>query len=119
MEQVIYQDQLGNLISPSRAVIAGTTYPMQNISSVRMGVQEPPTLAAVGVGFFAVIFIIAQAWGFAVIFGLTTLAIATMRKRSWIVVLSTAGQERAALKSTKKEEIEAVVAALNKAIVAR
>lgn len=129
-ETIFYEDSSGALVSTSRAVLAGVTYPIGSISSVRMGAVAVscwgPLLTIWGalqvlITGGIVLAGTTDALGGAAI-GAVFLAIGIAilkRKRTLAIVLATTGGEAVALRSTNREAIESIVVALNKAIVAR
>jgi len=66
-EQRLFQD--GNAsVSTSRVILNGTTYPLSNVSSVRL-LFKPKNFAPVGItGFFAALFALSKVWLLAIIF---------------------------------------------------
>ena len=123
-EQILYENTAGQLVSTTRAVLSGVTYPIASISSVRMttiaGSCWGPVLLVLGVITLAIGLSGGSAGG-AVAGGIMLLIgiaiLATPKERT--IVLVTTGGETMALKSTDHALIATIVEALNKAIVAR
>jgi hypothetical protein len=124
VERIIYQGASGALVSTTRAVLNGVTYPIASISSVRM-VQMAASCwgpALIVIGLIAlVIGIGGQSFGpgvFGVIMAAIGIAIVTAKKER-AIVLATMGGETTALKSIDHATIATIVDALNQAIVER
>jgi hypothetical protein len=126
--ETTYYNENGVLITNTRAVLGGTTYPLVNISSVGVGRQVPSgttvlvlvILAIVGLmcGLSVADYRIAGLVG-AVVFGLLAVLAYRNQKPSYFVSIGSAGGEQRALFGRSKAEVEKIVAALNLAIVAR
>lgn len=124
-ERVLYQGPAGALVSTTRAVLAGVTYPIASISSVRvitiaMSCWGPVLILAgvitVIVGFTNNLQTQPLVIGAAMLaLGLTI----ALTKRERAIILVTTGGETTALKSTDYETIDSIINALNEAIVER
>lgn len=119
-EQPLYQNG-STFISNARAVIAGTTFAIGGISSVRTQVETKrnywPGLIVFLVAFFWGIFS-----GYSIIIGIGSLAaivilIATRPVTTYKIITVTQGREFGMLTTTDSEEATKIVAALNEAIV--
>ncbi|HEY1882935.1 MAG TPA: DUF6232 family protein [Candidatus Cybelea sp.] len=122
-ERTIYLDAAAK-ITPVRAIIAGVTYPIAAITSVRMAVIPRSMLG----------WLLALLGGVIAIFNVTStghlsgfgggvlvlgILLVLMNPKRYIVMITTAGGEKAALRSPNAQPIVAIVDAINEAIVAR
>ena len=124
-EEKVYYDKGNCKITESRAIIDGTTYPMNNISSVSTGVVERNgtnayifggTLILCGFvimyegmfGMMSILFILAG--GLAIYAG-------SKLKNDYIVKIGSAGAEKDGLTSQDRQLIDEIVNAINEAII--
>lgn len=123
-ERILYQNASGALVSTTRAVLSGVTYPIASISSVRMVTIAAscwgPSLIVLGVLALAVGFG-GRSMGVGIFGGLMLLiGIAiTAAPKEHAIVLVTTGGENLALKSTDHAAIATIVEAMNQAIIER
>lgn len=124
VERIIYQGASGALVSTTRAILNGVTYPIASISSVRMVEMGAscwgPALIVIGV-IALMIGIGGRSPGPGVFGGIMlAIGIAIVRaKKERAIVLATMGGETTALKSIDHATIATIVDALNQAIVER
>ena len=124
-EEKVYYDKGNCTITESRAIIDGTTYPMNNISSVSTGVLEKSggTLYATGaILAFAGIANMEDNPGAGLVFiiiGAVVAFMGTKVKNDYIVKVGSAGAEKDSLTSQDKELIDEIVNAINEAIIDR
>lgn len=132
-EQVYYESEHARITSAA-ARIAGTTYPISGITSVRMKVT-PPSQGSVVLGIgagLAGMFALIEMLGtdgphargvllFVLCFGLIGLAFlfASQAHESFQVLIGTAGAERAGMATVDRKLAEDVTAALEHAITDR
>lgn len=126
--ETIYYQQDNVLISNSRAVLQGTTYPVANITSVGLGTISPslaPVLVLLVIGLCGFAYtmstdgarVAGTIWG--VIFaGLAVLIFLNNKERYFVKIASASGEQRA-LESRDKADIQKIVDALNEAIIKR
>lgn len=125
-ERIFFQ-QGDVLVTNSRVVIGTNTYPMANVSSVKLGKDLEGAATKSSIGFVAplvlgvVLSCSAGSWVPAALGGAAGVGlwIYFMATQQAVVVLGTSGGDIAALKSPDKELILKVLAAVNDAIVAR
>lgn len=125
--ETVYLDEGGVLVSSARVCIAGVTYPLRNITSVKT-LREDPGNGAVILS----ITVMMAGLGVAVIGGLSEVGVVGLcvlavgigilvmwmkeKPKHW-VVMGTAGTEQQALLSHDGAWIARVVAAINQAII--
>jgi hypothetical protein len=126
--ETTYYNENGVLITNTRAVLAGTTYPLVNISSVGVGRHVPSgapllilVLLALTSGLCALTSsdLLVPGLVGAGIFALLAFAGAQGNKPSYFVKIGSAGGEQRALMGRSQAEVEKIVAALNEAIIGR
>jgi hypothetical protein len=126
-ENTYYQDGAVT-VTNARAVLAGKTYAMANITSVSMAMR--PANRGVGIAVALVGLAIAACSAAAgsdasvgILFGILALgagiALAVMAKPSYIVRIGSASGEADGLVSKDKEHIQKIVNAMNEAIIKR
>jgi hypothetical protein len=119
-EDQVYADQ-NVLISTTRIIVNGVTYPLSNVSSVRLYSRSPnylfPILAVI-VGLFAL-----AGGKDTILFALLCLGIGGalffVLKPTYTMLLGSAGGEKAALTSKDHAYMANVIEHINNAIVAR
>jgi hypothetical protein len=117
-------------VTTTRIVIAGTTYALRNITSVRMGVTDPSKTGPIlltGIGAMGFLGCLPQMkhdpggvfWSLVLCVGMIVGGCYWYKslKRKYHLTLSSASGESHALGSEDKEYIAAVVSAVNEAIV--
>lgn len=125
----LYADANGNIVTRSRAVIAGVTYPIANITSVRTASKGDIQPVGIILGLVG-LFIGGSAFGHsgagAMGSGISGLAIfilgAVVMSRSsaqHYVIIGTSAREQTALTSKDPAIIRAICEALNQAIDSR
>jgi hypothetical protein len=123
MTVVTTQDSIFNdadvHVSTTRVIIQGTTYPTANITSVRSFMVSPSRLGPVVFLVVGGILLITQAWVWAAILILIGGAWLASVKKTYTLLIGTAGGEHKALSSQKSDYINNIVAAINQAIVSR
>ncbi len=117
-EQRLFQD--GNAsVSTSRVILNGTTYPLSNVSSVRL-LFKPKNLAPVGItGFLAALFALSKVWLLAIIFVVIAIIVWRRTKVKYTLLLGTAGGEKSALVSSDSIYMRTLEDKINTAIVRR
>ena len=120
MEEKIFLDAGNISVSNSRFIVDGQTYAIDNVTSVKTGVEQANKGTGILIGLIG-IFVLFSAkpflWGLVILMFATLALIGARNKYS--VVLSTSSGENQALTSEDKTQIEQVVSALNEAIVSR
>lgn len=120
MEEKIFLDAGNISVSNSRFIVDGQTYAIDNVTSVKTGVEQAKKGTGILIGLIGV-FVLFSAkpflWGLVILMFATLALIGARNKYS--VVLSTSSGENQALTSEDKTQIEQVVSALNEAIVSR
>jgi len=121
MEEQTFYKRGNVLVSSSRFVVDGQTYVMRNVSSVKAGQTPGSKKEANIVGLLALPFFFAGEAGLwvVVLLLLFFLHLRYQVKPLYTVVLMTTAGENQALTSTDKQYVDAVVKALNEAIVSR
>jgi len=124
-EKIIYQEH-GILVSTTRVVIDGTTYPTANITSVTMRKDVPDqgcAILAILVGFLCAYIGKAQPMEVLLIFGCILLVIGviwmTSQKPTFSIVFSASSGEIKAMVSNDQALIQEIVEAINQAIIIR
>lgn len=116
-EHVIFQDQ-HVFISTTRLIVHGATYPLANVSSVRLSKRSPNPLPA----------ILVLLLGLALLPGVPIIAILVLvvagilcftLKSSYVMLVGSAGGEKSALVSKDHGYMVGLVEHINAAIVAR
>jgi hypothetical protein len=123
-EHLLYQDASGGLVSTTRAVLGGVTYPVSSVSSVRVLTVGKscwgPWLLVIGL--FAAISGYGEKSDGLLVFGVIALvagAAIVFGKPEYAIALTTAGGEKTALKSKDRAAIDAIAEALNQAVIDR
>ena len=120
MEEKIFLDAGNISVSNSRFIVDGQTYAIDNVTSVKTGVEQANKGTGILIGLIG-IFVLFSAkpflWGLVILMFATLALIGARNKYS--VVISTSSGENQALTSEDKTQIEQVVSALNEAIVSR
>ena len=106
------------MVSNARAIINGVTYPVSAISSVRLATIPPSPWGWV-VGILGLFFIAGKMWTLVAFFLIVGILLILVFPRQFVVMLTTAGGERAAMKSRERNVINGIVLAINEAIVSR
>ncbi|MBA4191976.1 MAG: hypothetical protein C0467_28690 [Planctomycetaceae bacterium] len=114
------------LVTSTRVVLDGVTYPMANITSVRKHKLEINRTAPLCMGAIGALMTFAAfdtgRYGLAVL-GVPLAALAVFiwrsQKPKYVVVLGTAGQDTDTMGSVDGQEIAAIVDAITKAIIGR
>lgn len=124
-EQTLFQDP-NVFVSTTRLIVNGTTYPLSNVSSVRLLRRSPNYTGAFILTLLGVVFGLAAfgGGGFgAGSIGLVMLAggIGMFRglKSTYTMLIGSSGGEKSALASKNGPYMEGVVGYINQAIVAR
>jgi hypothetical protein len=124
-ERVMYQDQTVT-VTTARAIVAGVTYAMANITSVRQFAEPADTSAAIVLGVLAVIFggvmALLESYFMCVLSLLAAVAFfywASQQKPKHWVKIGTAGAETNAIWSHDPMFTSRIVVAINEAIIAR
>jgi len=117
-ERTLFSDS-NALVSTTRIILNGTTYPLSNVSSVRLLTKKANHLFTVFAFLVGVVALAAQSW----VFGLVCLAIgfalAYGLKAQHTLLIGTAGGEHSALMSRDRIYIQGLVTAINEAVIAR
>ena len=125
-ETIFYSDERGVRITDTRLIVGSTTYAMANITSVsrtRKPANRVPgiVLAILGLVILAITSQLGSSEG--VIFGVILLGlgilIAAIVKATYIARIGSASGETDAISSKDKQYIQAVVTAMNEAIIKR
>ncbi len=119
-EGTLYSDT-AVLVSTTRLIVNGVTYPLANVSSVRLICQPPNRAAAV---ILIIVGVIALAFGSSgIVFGLLCIGLGVMisvvQKSTYVMLIGSAGGEKSALSSTDQSYMSTVVAHINQAIIDR
>lgn len=118
MEEVEYLRQGGLLVTSTRIEIAGQTFAVRNVGSVKVNKPGVPWLAAVVIVVAVIASIGGAGWGgWLVALAAAAWMYQQMRTRS--LVLITGGGEVLALKSTNGQQVEALRSAVAQAIAVR
>lgn len=138
--ETVYYNTPDALVTNARAVLAGKTFAMANITSVGMSEVPPPQEKVTGcayiAGFLAVMLIVGAVMSVGdigggtfvmmIIGGCVMLGVALWLERNkpkytttYYVNLTSSSGETRALSSSKRDDIEAVVQAVSRAIVGR
>jgi hypothetical protein len=117
-EQQIYSD--GNVhVSTTRLIVFGVTYPLSNVSSVRLFKEGPNN----GWGYISVIMgflvLVAQQWLWGILLIALGVFIFVAVKAKYTMLIGSAGGEKAALQSPSAPYVQDIVDKINEAIVAR
>lgn len=116
-EIVLYEND-GVLVTRQRAVLAGKTFAMANISSVSLETRVPNTLVAWLLVIGGVL-LSPCAMGVTLVFSAVGVYFLVTGKPTHSVVITSASTEVQALTSHNEQFIQDVVHALNEAIVSR
>lgn len=127
-KETIYYQDTSVTVSNKRAILGGNTYPVRNITSVSMGNVAPGGTALIMILIIAGLILAFVGFGLAqfgsyLILGVgialivAGLAIMVINRPSYAVRIGSASGETNALVSKEKAYIQAVVDALNRAIV--
>lgn len=118
-ETPIYSSN-GNVISRSKAIIAGTTFAMRNVTSVRASGddrQQKLGWILIAVGIIIAIAAFKDAWGIALAVALLGVAFLMLCKPTYtVVIMTTNGKEFGALRTHDSSEAKRIVDAFNQAI---
>lgn len=119
-----YYSHSGVLVTSTRAVMTGKTYAMANITSVVLAEETPG--AGCGCLFMGLggLFCVGFASVETVVVGVVGLVIAgagvaLAQQKNYVVQIGSASGEIQAFRSSNREQIERIVAAVNQAIVER
>lgn len=115
----VYHDGSGITVTSSRFINGSTTYAMRNVSAVTMkskggSVGFPITMVVLGL-----LMLTSPAWLVGIAIAAGGGALIVRAKPTYSVVLTTSGNDLAALESKNKTLIESVVKALNQSIIDR
>ena len=119
-EQQIFTDQ-NVLISTTRLIVNGVTYPLSNVSSVRLLRKRPnylfPVLLVIGGVFLLVGGKDTIVW--ALVLLAVGIALFFLLKSTYTMLIGSAGGEKSALTSKNSAYMENVVEHINNAIISR
>jgi len=133
MDETVFYEDGGVLITNARAILGGVTYSLSGVTSVGMGRQRGNIAPGLAIAIAGVIVFacggfgllergswLSWVWGIlglgAIIAGIYI--VATAKARYTVIVGSSSG-EKAALMSTDQAHIAEIVGAMNRAIVGR
>ncbi len=128
MEETVFFNFNGIIVSNSRFIVRSQTYAMQSVTSVKPGIVKPSRGVAMAFMLIGVLLLIGELLelldkGVLLVAGVVAILIGFiawyLEKPRYSVVLHTAAGEHHALISDKKQDIEHVLQALNQAIVSR
>jgi hypothetical protein len=129
MEETVFFNFNGIIVSNSRFIVRSQTYAMQSVTSVKPGVVKPSRTVALAFIFIGVLLLIAELLalidqqGVLLVAGVVAILLSLiawyLAKPRYSVVLHTSAGEHHALVSDNKQDIEHVLQALNQAIVSR
>jgi hypothetical protein len=125
--ETVYLDEPSVFVTNTRAVLGNVTYPMANITSVRINRVEPDPSGVVGIAMLGAIFIVVcrcagqpeLSWVVGVLFAGLAYWVYSKLRPSFVVVLLSAGGETHAYASFDMADCQRVVTALSNAIVSR
>lgn len=119
-EQQLFNDN-DALVSTTRVIIGGTTYPLVNVSSVSLRASSVAFKYVLAV-FFAIGALgslASQSWGGAVFCILVALAAWFLIQVQYRLILGTSGGEKTALKSKDRDYMTRLKDAIDTAVVSR
>ncbi len=119
-EQQLFNDN-DALVSTTRVIIGGTTYPLVNVSSVSLRASSV-AFKYVLVVFFAIgafSSLVSKSWGGAVLCIGIALMIWFIVKVKYRLILGTSGGEKTALKSSNRDYMTRLKDAIDTAVVSR
>ena len=123
-EEVTFYQQGNATVTSARVILNGTTYALRNVTSVQMRSRGPkllwPIIIAAITGLVAVSTLVNGNFQVFAVSGAICaffVWIIVSAKTNYVVAMATAGGEVDALSSTDKSSIEAIVAAINNAMV--
>jgi hypothetical protein len=128
MEETVFFNFNGIIVSNSRFIVRSQTYAMQSVTSVKPGIVKPSRGVAMVFMLIGVLLLIAELLelfdkGVLLVAGVVAILIGLiawyLEKPRYSVILNTSAGEHHALISDKKQDIEHVLQALNQAIVSR
>lgn len=128
MDEKTLVNEGGVVVSSTRFVVGGKTYPLAGITSVEaftISAKRVPgiVLVALGVILLVVLFQVVPSWTIAVGCGGILIVIggaaAAAAKTKYAVRVATAGMQANALVSPDRQRVQRIVDALNQAIVQR
>lgn len=121
MEEKTFFNKGNVMVSNSRFVVGGQTYAMSNVTSVKSGEIPGSQTIPILIALSAVLFLGLGTAG--MIFSLVILAIAFYARSkvepTYTVILNTSAGENKALSSPDEGYVNAIIRALNEAIVSR
>lgn len=106
-------------ISTARAVLAGTTYSIANITSVRLAHKKRPMPLFWLLGFLALGMSLARDWAVVAFLVIVAVVLWLGLPEEWGVIVASASGEQTGLKSRDRAYVEQVLKALNDAIASR
>ena len=119
-EQQLFNDN-DALVSTTRVIIGGTTYPLVNVSSVSLRASSV-AFKYVLVVFFAIgafSSLVSKSWGGAVFCIVIALMIWFLVQVKYRLILGTSGGEKTALKSKDRDYMTRLKDAIDTAVVSR
>ncbi|NDY89750.1 DUF6232 family protein [Ideonella livida] len=119
MSELKFFEHNGVMVTNARLVVDGQTYAMANITSVRVSVVKPNRVPPIAVGALGLPGLYAPHLEMTVLFVLLAAVIWRLQKTWYTVAMTTNSGEVNAIRSHQRAFAEAVVGALNKAIVSR
>ncbi|MGQ3091625.1 MAG: DUF6232 family protein [Methylophilus sp.] len=134
MEETVFFNFNGIIVSNSRFIVRSQTYAMQSVTSVKPGVVKPSRVVASAFILIGVLLLAAELLdlelltlldhkGVLLVAGAVAILIGLiawyLEKPRYSVILHTSAGEHHALVSDNKQDIEHVLQALNQAIVSR
>lgn len=134
MEETIFFNFNGIIVSNSRFIVRSQTYAMQSVTSVKPGIIKPSRAVALAFILIGMLLMIAELaalelldlldhQGVLLVAGVVAILIGLIAwylgKPRYSVILHTSAGEHHALVSDNKQDIEHVLQALNQAIVSR
>ena len=115
IETPIYSTN-GNVISRSKAIIAGTTFSMRNITSVRTTYNSQSRSAGIICFAVAALLLAVKYYGGAVFVLILGFICVSVKPTFTIVIMTTNGKEFGALRTHDPAEAKRIVDAFNQAI---
>jgi predicted membrane channel-forming protein YqfA (hemolysin III family) len=134
MEETVFFNFNGIIVSNSRFIVRSQTYAMQSVTSVKPGIIKPSRAVALAFILTGMLLMIAELaalelldlldhQGVLLVAGVVAILIGLIAwylgKPRYSVILHTSAGEHHALVSDNKQDIEHVLQALNQAIVSR
>jgi predicted membrane channel-forming protein YqfA (hemolysin III family) len=134
MEETVFFNFNGIIVSNSRFIVRSQTYAMQSVTSVKPGIIKPSRAVALAFILIGMLLMIAELaalelldlldhQGVLLVAGVVAILIGLIAwylgKPRYSVILHTSAGEHHALVSDNKQDIEHVLQALNQAIVSR